>query len=99
MRRLTSPLLAALLVVVVATSAAWATEEAPAEPGATAPAGEHEEGEPSRIDLPMEWDNPEDWFSLAMFGVLGLAAMLGLATAVKQLRGERPKASGEWRPR
>lgn len=66
-----------------------AEEEAPAD-GTEAPA-EEEARKPALADT------PRDRVGLILLGLLALAGVLGLANARRQLKGERPQATGEFR--
>jgi hypothetical protein len=85
-RKLTTTAAAALLALALSVGPVFAVEEEPAE----APA--QEEG--GRIVLVEE---PRDAIALVLFGALLAAGGLGLMNARRQLKGERPQASGEFR--
>lgn len=88
--------LAALVLIAAPVSAA---EEAPAETGTEAPtagdegAGEHG-SEPDKITLA---SGPRDYVRLLLLGVLLVGGGLAVGNARRQLKGDRPQASGEFR--
>ncbi len=87
-RKLTTTVAAAaVLAMAVAVGPVAAVEEEPAP----APTAEDEGG---RIVLV---DEPRDIFALLLFGGLLAAGGVGLANARRQLKGERPQATGEFR--
>ena len=45
------------------------------------------------------FEDPEETVGLALAGVTVLLLFLALDNARRQLKGERPQASGKWRPR
>jgi hypothetical protein len=42
-------------------------------------------------------ENAREWIGLGMLGIVGLAVLLMLDNARRQLRGERGQADGKWR--
>lgn len=80
----TGALLAVVLTVVLTAGPALATES-----GAAGGAGE-----PSKLQLP---DNPHDRVGLILLALGGLAGLVAAVNAINQLRGRRPRATGEWR--
>lgn len=85
-RKLTTTVAAAaVLAMAVAVGPVAAVEEEPA------PAPAAEDG---RIVLVEE---PRDIFALLLFGSLLAAGGVGLANARRQLKGDRPQATGEFR--
>lgn len=93
-RRIARPLaavLAAACLVLAPTAAVAAPGVALAmeEPAG----GEAEEGSGRR---PVA-ETPRDQLGLIVLGALAAAAALGLGNARRQLRGERPKADGQFR--
>ncbi len=78
----------------VAAFAAVALSTTLAQAPAMATEGGAAEGEHEKISLP---ESQHDLVGLALFGLVGLAALGGLANARRQLRGERDQASGEFR--
>lgn len=83
-KTITLALATLLALMVLAVGPAVAAEEQPA--------GE----ESGKVSLP---SNPRDQLGLIILGVTAMAALLALGNAAKQLRGERPQASGRirWR--
>lgn len=71
-----------------------ADAEAPAEGEGEADAAEGEAGEGDRIPIA---DTPRARIGLILFGALLLAGGAAAANARRQLKGERPQASGEFR--
>lgn len=95
------PLLAAMLIaMIMATPAVADTGEvllaaetetdAPADGGTSDPA-EDDGGRPSLAET------PQDRFGLLLLGALGAAGVAGWIGMRRQLSGERPSASGEFR--
>lgn len=86
-RKLTTTAAAALLASTLAVGPVFAVEDDPAP----APVAEDDGG---RIQLVEE---PRDLFALLLVGGLLAAGGLGIANARRQLKGERPQATGEFR--
>jgi hypothetical protein len=85
--------LVATLVVALSLVAgpAFAVEDAPAgDPPVEAPAGDGDH----RVAIA---ETPRDRLGLIFLGALVLAGLFGLMNARRQLKGERPSASGEFR--
>jgi hypothetical protein len=85
-RKLTTTAAAALLATALSAGPVLAVEDEPA------PAPAEDEG--GRVVLVEE---PRDVFALLMWGGLLAAGALGLVNARRQLKGERPQATGEFR--
>jgi hypothetical protein len=85
-RKLTTTAAAAVLALALSVGPVFAVEEEPA------PAPAQEEG--GRIVLVEE---PRDILALVLFGALLAAGGIGLMNARRQLKGERPQATGEFR--
>lgn len=85
-RKLTTTAAAALLATALSAGPVLAVEDEPA------PAPAEDEG--GRIVLVEE---PRDVFALLMWGGLLAAGALGVVNARRQLKGERPQATGEFR--
>lgn len=87
---------AAFAAVVLVAGPVSAAEEAPAEGGAEtteAPAGDHgEEGGKKAMA-----ETPRQQVGLLLLGALGVGAWLAGSNARRQLKGERPQATGEFR--
>jgi hypothetical protein len=88
-----------LSVLVAATAVSTALVAGPVlavEPGAEqAPASQDEGNDGSgRIQLA---ETPRDRLGLILFGALAAGGGLALGNARRQLKGERPQASGEFR--
>lgn len=88
-RKLTLLLGATLLALTLVAGPALAVDDPPADEVVQAPTGEH-----SRIPLV---ESGRDAFFLLMLTALIVGTGLGLANARRQLKGERPQASGEFR--
>jgi hypothetical protein len=80
--------------------------QTPSGKSATEPAsrGEKDVGpgsskEDNRRQFPLDLQQPHDILGLGILLAAGLGAALALGNAVKVLRGERPRATGKWRPR
>lgn len=103
LRRLARSLAAALAALTVFAGPVAATEEQPTGTTEEAPAeeapAEEEHGERTKRQLPLDLTDPQHLFGAILLGLGGLGAVLAGANLLKQLRGERPTASGEWRPR
>src|SRR5690554_6511835 len=91
-RKLTLLVGALVVALSLVAAPAMAVEDEPAgEVPVEAPAeddGDH------RIAIA---ESPRDRLGLLFLGALALAGLLGLANARRQLKGERPAASGEFR--
>lgn len=85
-RKLTTTAAAALLALALSVGPVSAVEDEPA------PAPTEEEG--GRIVLVEE---PRDVVALVLYGALLAAGGIGFLNARRQLKGERPQASGEFR--
>ncbi|MDP8930249.1 MAG: hypothetical protein M3O70_17190 [Actinomycetota bacterium] len=91
-----------LIVAVVAIpllsgpASAVQSEQSPTSTRTSAPESRHESG---RMKLPLDLEDPQDLVGLGILIATGIGAALAGANIVKQLRGERPQASGRWRPR
>ncbi len=82
--------LAALAALVVAVGPVSAAEdEAPAE--GTEASVEDEAGKPALAET------PRDRVGLILLGFLAAVGLLGFINARRQLKGERPQATGEFR--
>lgn len=86
--------------------AAPALAQTPAGKSATEPAsrGEKDVGpgsskEDPRRPFPLDLEQPHDLLGLGILLMAGLAGAFAIGNAVKVLRGERPRATGKWRPR
>lgn len=82
-RKLAAACCAAALVVLLAAPAALA-----AEAGGASDDGDH------RITIA---ETPRDRLGLLLLGALALGGGVALVNARRQLRGDRPQASGEFR--
>lgn len=102
-------LVAAALVAAPAVAQTPAEEPAgteapatgePVPPGEEAPLeeGEHEE-EGVKREFPLDLEDDEGIVGLVFLLISGAVGLFALRTFVKQLRGDRPQASGGWRPR
>jgi hypothetical protein len=85
-RKLTTTAAAAVLATALSVGPVLAVEDDPA------PAPAADEG--GRIVLV---EGPRDAVALVLFGALLAAGGLGFANARRQLKGERPQATGEFR--
>lgn len=92
--------------VPVVLGATPALAQTPTGKSATEPAsrGEKDVGpgsgkEENRRQFPLDLEQPHDILGLGILVIAGLAGALALGNAVKVLRGERPRATGKWRPR
>ncbi len=92
----------ALLIVafvalfVVAGPAPAVQNEDPATSTGTSPRAE---GDGGRMKLPLDLEDPQDLVGLGILIATGIGTALAGANMIKQLRGDRPQASGRWRPR
>jgi hypothetical protein len=82
---------AALAAIFLVAGPVSAVEEAPADTGAEAPAEEDEGG---KIQIAA---TPRQQLGLVFLGALGLGGALAFGNARRQLKGERPQATGEFR--
>lgn len=89
LRKLTLLISAAMLAMTLAAGPAFAAEDGAEE----APAGQ-EEDDDGRIELA---ESPRDRVGLILLGSLFAAGGFGFLTMRRQLKGEHPKASGEFR--
>ncbi|MEX2504292.1 MAG: hypothetical protein WD378_05545 [Egicoccus sp.] len=86
---------AALAAIFLVAGPVSAAEEAPAETGEEVPAeGGEEAEEGGKLKIA---DTPRQQLGLVFLGVLGVGTALALGNARRQLKGERPQASGEFR--
>ena len=83
---------AALAAIFLVAGPVSAVEEAPADTGAEAAAEEAEEGGKIQIAA-----TPRQQLGLVFLGALGLGGALAFGNARRQLKGERPQATGEFR--
>ncbi len=99
-----SKMIRSLLVVVAASvtlllmagpAPAVQGEEPPTLSGTSAPEGEGG----GRMKLPLDLEDPEDLVGLGILIATGVGVALAVSNMFKQLRGERPQATGRWRPR
>lgn len=88
LRKLTLLISATMLAMTLAVGPAFAVEDGAEE----APAGQEEDD--GRIELA---ESPRDRVGLILLGSLFAAAGFGFLTMRRQLKGEYPKASGEFR--
>lgn len=98
LRKLAPSVAAALAALTLFAGPVAATEEQPAPTGEEAPA-EDGHGAPTKRQFPIDLNDPQDLFGAVLIALMGGGAALAGYNVVKQLRGERPSASGEWRPR
>ncbi|MGH3443630.1 MAG: hypothetical protein ACRDUY_16600 [Nitriliruptorales bacterium] len=98
LRKLTLSFAAAMAAITLLAGPVAATEDAPAPTTEEAPA-EDGHDTPTKRPFPIDFEDPQGLFGAILLGIGGLAAALAGANLMKQLRGERPTASGEWRPR
>ena len=84
---------AALAAIFLVAGPVSAAEEAPAETGEEAPAEEGAE-EGGKIQIA---ETPRQQLGLVFLGALLVGGGLALANARRQLKGERPQATGEFR--
>lgn len=69
-------------------------------PGESQPVEEGERiPEESKAKFPLELDDPQGWVGLVLLALTGIGTGAAIGNMLKQLRGERPQASGRWRPR
>lgn len=107
MRRPPRPISLVLAVaagLALSAAPAWSTESGTAgdeEPAATTSPAEGESGghERVKIEPPMTFTDPQDVVGWGLLGLTGLTILAASVNALKQLRGERPRADGSWRPR
>ncbi|MFA9431229.1 hypothetical protein [Egicoccus sp. AB-alg2] len=89
---------AALAAVVLVAGPVSAAEEPAAETGTEAgteaPVGDHGEAEAGKYQIA---DTPRQQVGLILLGALGVGAWLAAGNARRQLKGERPQATGEFR--
>lgn len=86
---------AALAAIFLVAGPVSAAEEAPAETGEEVPAeGGEEAEEGGKLKIA---DTPRQQLGLVFLGALGLGGALAFGNARRQLKGERPQASGEFR--
>lgn len=85
---------AALAAIFLVAGPVSAAEEAPAETGEEAPAEEGAEEEGGKIQIA---ETPRQQLGLVFLGALLVGGGLALANARRQLKGERPQATGEFR--
>lgn len=84
-------------ILLLSGPAAAVQGEQPATSTRTsAPEGEQGSG---RMKLPLDLEDPQDLVGLGILIATGIGAALAGANMLKQLRGERPQATGRWRPR
>ncbi len=97
-KRVLGLLVVAALVILLLAVPATATqgEQSPTSTQTSAPEGA--EGSP-RMKLPLDLEDPQDLVGLGILIATGIGAALAGANMVKQLRGERPQATGRRRPR
>jgi hypothetical protein len=93
LRKLTLLAGATLMALSLAVGPAVAQDEVPDDPEAEIDVVEEEE-EGGRVAIA---ESPRDRLGLLFLGALVIAGGLGLANARRQLKGERPTASGEFR--
>lgn len=98
MLRFARLLIAAFVTILLLAGPASAVqdEQSPAPTGTSAPEGGEESG---RMKLPLDLEDPQDLVGLGILIITGIGASLAGANMLKQLRGERPQATGRWRPR
>ena len=70
-----------------------------ASPGEDAPDPGEEDEDDGKIQLPLDLEDKQDLLGLLVLGLTAAAGAVALRGAVKQLRGDHPKADGTWRPR
>ncbi|MTV23974.1 hypothetical protein FTX61_00850 [Nitriliruptoraceae bacterium ZYF776] len=96
--KLTSLAGSAVLALTLAASPVLAAEEPveaeTAEETAEAEADAHAEDEGGKIQLA---ETPDDRVGLLILGFLGAITVGGAVTAVRQIGGKRPQATGEFR--
>lgn len=87
--------------VVVAVEAPESEErpEDAEQPAFPEQSEEGEEGSDKPIQFPLDLETPYGLFGMFLILSALAAVGLGLLNAVKNVRGERPKADGSWRPR
>lgn len=92
LRKLTVLIGATLVALTLVVGPAFAVDEPADEPAGTEAQADDEAGR--RIAIA---DSPRDRLGLVFLGALVVAGGLGAANAWRQLKGERPSASGEFR--
>lgn len=85
---------AALAAIFLVAGPVSAAEEAPADTGEEAPADDHAEEGGGKLKIA---DTPRQQLGLVFLGALGVGGALAFANARRQLKGERPQATGEFR--
>ncbi|MFN2556935.1 MAG: hypothetical protein ABR592_08695 [Nitriliruptorales bacterium] len=91
-------LIAAVVTVLLIAGPTSAVENQ--QPATTTDTSGSPRGEESgRMKLPLDLEDPQDLVGLGILIVTGIGAALAGANMFKQLRGERPQATGRWRPR
>ena len=94
--RLRRHLRALVVVAAVLVPAGVAVAQEPSlEPTAAESEGHEGEGDGKLVIA----EDHEEWVGIGIYGLTGLAAAAAAFNAMKQLRGDRPQASGKWRPR
>jgi hypothetical protein len=88
LRKLTLLVSAVMIAMTLAAGPVFAVEDGAEEAPAT------QEDDDGRIELA---DSPRDRVGLILLGSLFAAAGFGFVTMRRQLKGEHPKASGEFR--
>ncbi|MDP8961791.1 MAG: hypothetical protein M3N32_09280 [Actinomycetota bacterium] len=103
LKRILAVLTLGLLIVAVVAilllsgpASAVQNEQSPTSTRTSAPESSQESG---RMKLPLDLEDPQDLVGLGILIATGIGAALAGANMVKQLRGERPQATGRWRPR
>ncbi len=97
LKRILALLVAAFAAILLLAGPAVAVQsEEPASTRTSSPEGGEESG---RMKLPLDLEDPQDLVGLGILITTGIGAALAGANMFKQLRGERPQATGRWRPR
>ncbi|MDQ3931896.1 MAG: hypothetical protein M3252_03535 [Actinomycetota bacterium] len=90
------PVAVAVIVLLSGPASAVQSEQTPASTRTSVPEAGEERG---RMKLPLDLEDPQDLVGVGILIATGIGAALAGANVLKQLRGERPQATGRWRPR